>query len=48
MMGKRPFAIALGKRIGGGETIEAGLIRQLLREFGVQIEAPPAPALPRQ
>lgn len=42
MMGKRPFAIALGKRIAGGDVIEAGLIRQLLKEFGVDVPAPPS------
>lgn len=42
MMGKRPFAIALGKRIAGGDAIEAGLMRQLLKEFGVDIPAPPS------
>lgn len=47
MVGKRPFAIALGKRIAGGESIEAGLVRQLLREFGVDVPAPAAPPLPR-
>jgi len=47
MMGKRPFAIALGKRIAGGDSIEAGLLRQLLREFGVEVEAPAAPPLPK-
>ncbi|HEY1099904.1 MAG TPA: tetratricopeptide repeat protein [Myxococcota bacterium] len=46
MMGKRPFAIALGKRIGTGDTIEAGLVRSLLREFGVEVQAPPGPPLP--
>jgi tetratricopeptide (TPR) repeat protein len=34
MLGKRPFAIALGKRIAGGDSIEAGLVRGLLKEFG--------------
>ncbi len=34
MIGKRPFAIALGKIIAKGDGIEAGLVRQLLREFG--------------
>jgi tetratricopeptide (TPR) repeat protein len=47
IVGKRPFAIALGKRIAGGESIEAGLVRQLLREFGVDVPAPAAPPLPR-
>jgi hypothetical protein len=42
MMGKRPFAIALGKRIAGGDAIEAGLVRQLLKEFGVDVPAPPS------
>jgi len=41
MMGKRPFAIALGKRIAGGDSIEAGLVRGLLKEFGVDVPAPP-------
>jgi hypothetical protein len=47
IVGKRPFAIALGKRIAGGDSIEAGLVRQLLREFGVDVPAPAAPPLPR-
>jgi tetratricopeptide (TPR) repeat protein len=34
MLGKRPFAVALGKIIAKGDSIEAGLVRQLLREFG--------------
>ena len=34
MLGKRPFAIALGKIIAKGDSIEAGLVKQLLREFG--------------
>ncbi len=50
MMGKRPFAIALGKRIAGGDAIEAGLVRGLLKEFGVDVPAPanavPLPPLP--
>ena len=50
MMGKRPFSIALGKRIAGGDAIEAALMRALLKEFGVDVPAPPnavpMPALP--
>jgi hypothetical protein len=34
MLGKRPFAVALGKRIATGDSIEAGLVRGLLKEFG--------------
>jgi tetratricopeptide (TPR) repeat protein len=34
LLGKRPFAIALGKIIAHGDSIEAGLVKQLLREFG--------------
>jgi Flp pilus assembly protein TadD len=34
MLGKRPFAVALGKRIASGDSIEAGLVRALLKEFG--------------
>jgi tetratricopeptide (TPR) repeat protein len=37
MFGKRPFAVALGKRIAQGESIEAGLVRQLLLEFGEKV-----------
>lgn len=40
LFGKRPFAIALGKRIASGDAIEAGLVRQLLREFGVEVQTP--------
>ena len=50
MMGKRPFAIALGKRIAGGDAIEAALVRALLKEFGVDVPAPanavPLPVVP--
>jgi tetratricopeptide (TPR) repeat protein len=35
MVGKRPFAVALGKRIAAGDSIEAGVVRGLLKEFGV-------------
>ncbi len=38
MMGKRPFAIALGKIIAKGDTIEANLVKQLLREFGEVVD----------
>ena len=34
MLGKRPFAIDLGKIIARGDSIEAGLVKQVLREFG--------------
>jgi tetratricopeptide (TPR) repeat protein len=40
LFGKRPFAIALGKKIATGDAIEAGLVRQLLKEFGVEVPAP--------
>ena len=38
MLGKRPFAVALGKIIANGDSIEAGLVKQLLREFGEVLE----------
>ena len=38
MMGKRPFAIALGKIIAKGDSIEAQLVKQLLREFGEVVD----------
>jgi tetratricopeptide (TPR) repeat protein len=37
MLGKRPFAIALGKRIATGDSIEANLVRGLLKEFGESV-----------
>jgi len=37
MLGKRPFAVALGKRIATGDSIEAGLVRGLLKEFGESV-----------
>ena len=38
MLGKRPFAIALGKIIAKGDSIEAQLVKQLLREFGEVVD----------
>lgn len=37
MIGKRPFAVALGKRIATGDSIEANLVRGLLKEFGESV-----------